>query len=198
MKRVHLLAVSAAALALAAAPSFAANSQGVTLHPSGFGEKSYAAWKAHEGEADSTGGAAHALYFQKNTSTATYAAGVAVFNGIDDLKLPVAGLKLAFDRRVDGVCGGGAPRFNVTLDNGQTLFIGCQMMAPSNTTDPRWEHREITLPDDPTGATVTGLAIVFDEGTDVPRPEGVQPGKTWLDNIQVNNMTWTGPADNGK
>jgi len=39
--------------------------------------------------------------------------------------------------------------------------------------------------------TVTSLAIVFDEGTDVG------PGFVFLDNITVNAKTWTSPHDNG-
>jgi hypothetical protein len=172
------------------APAFAANEQGVTLHPSGFGPHSYAAWKAHEGEADSNGGAAHALYLQKQTSTTTVAAGVAVFQNIGAANLDAGGLRLAFDVRNDGYCGAGAPRFNVTLDNGTTLFIGCQAMSSSPGKEPNWTHRSTTLPD-ATPGKVASLAIVFDEGTDLGS------GRTWLDEIQVDDMKWSGPSDNG-
>ena len=52
----------------------------VTLHPAGFGENSRANWKAQQGLSDDTptGNPNQALYFQKMTSTATFAAGVAV------------------------------------------------------------------------------------------------------------------------
>jgi hypothetical protein len=39
--------------------------------------------------------------------------------------------------------------------------------------------------------TLTGLSIVFDEGTDSGE------GFVYLDNIQVNDHTWTYAGDNG-
>jgi hypothetical protein len=200
MRRAPLAALGAAALAISMAPAFAGGNDksGVTLHPNGFGEKSYAAWKGHEGEQDRVGNGDHALYFQKDTLTTTAAAGVAVFNGIEDLALPADGLYLAFDRRKDGTCGAGAPRYNVTVEyqgQRQTLFVGCAAMDRTDKND-RWETRSTTLSGIP--GTVVGLAIVFDEGSEVPREPGVTSGKTWLDDIQVNNMLWTGPADNGQ
>src|SRR5690349_8113878 len=55
----------------------------IILHPNGFGSHSYAAWKAQVGLPDTSGTKDQALYFQKMTSTSTFAAGVAVFQGIE-------------------------------------------------------------------------------------------------------------------
>src|SRR5437868_15202113 len=86
----------------------------LTLHPAGFGEKSRANWKAGAGEPDSTGSANQALYMQKMTTTATYAAGVVLIKGVEGL--PVEQLTgLAWDHREDGHCGAGAPRWNVGI-----------------------------------------------------------------------------------
>src|SRR3954468_10772327 len=52
----------------------------IILHPNGFGQHSYAAWKAQVGLPDTSGNKNQALYFQKMTATTTFAAGVAVFH----------------------------------------------------------------------------------------------------------------------
>jgi hypothetical protein len=54
-----------------------ASAGGLTLHPSGFGKKSQASWKAKQGQADSKGNANHALLFEKGVPTATFAAAIA-------------------------------------------------------------------------------------------------------------------------
>jgi hypothetical protein len=172
---------------------------GLKLHPDGFGQKSYAAWKAKQGRPDSTGNADHALYFQKMTTTATFAAGVAVITGAEGL--PVAQLGLSWEHRRDGHCGAGAPRWNVGV-TGQsgatyTVFLGCAAATHEATTDLDWEKNSyvglgsVTTNSDILLGTVRSLAIVFDEGTDVG------PGFVYLDNITVNAHVWTSPADNG-
>lgn len=83
-----------------------------TLHPSGFGEHSYSAWKANQGLPDSTGNKDQAPYFQKMTLTPTFAAGVAVIKGFEGQATSVLA-PLSFYWREDGHCGAGAPRFNV-------------------------------------------------------------------------------------
>jgi len=68
------------------AVSMAANANsnsGLALHPDGFGQNSFAAWRAHEGLPDSKGNADQALYFQKMTTTETNAAGVARITGLE-------------------------------------------------------------------------------------------------------------------
>lgn len=183
--------ITAALVAVGLAWSGSAQAGGLKLHPDGFGQKSYAAWKSQQGEADDQGNANQALYFQKMVPTATFAAGVAVFEGVENLDV-TNGLVLGFDHRLDGHCGAGAPRFNITIQNPdgsrQTLFVGCAGMAPRPASEPGWEGHVATLPI-PAGATVVGLAIVFDEGTD----EG--QGFVFLDNIQVNDKIWTCAAD---
>jgi len=195
MKRALVLL----ALLFAFAMQGVANAGSVTLHPSGFGEHSYAAWKADEGLPDSNGNKDQALYFQKMTTTPTFAAGVAVFKGFEGL--PTTALEgLAFDRRVDGHCGAGAPRFNVRVEISpgvrQTVFIGCAGMLVSGTSSHEgrtFERRTFKGPIIP--GTIVSLAIVFDEGNDVGQ------GFVHLDNITVDTTArtyiWTSASDNG-
>jgi hypothetical protein len=206
MRSLHVYV--AAGLVTLGAPLAARAAEGWNLHPDGFGTKSYAAWKAREGEPDDTGNAAHALYFQKLVPTAVPAAAVAVFDvppgtTIADIT------PLAFDWRVDGHCGSGAPRFNLQYKNAgddtvHTAFVGgCANMAPSPGAEPGWMRATTAVPGGavfPVGgppptadALVVGLSIVFDEGTDTP-PNG---GRAWLDRIQVGSHFWNGPSDNG-
>src|SRR5947208_291779 len=100
----------------------------MVLHPSGFGEHSYAAWKAKQGLQDSEGDGDHALYFQKMTTTATFAAGVAVITGFKGM--PASTLtSLEWSHRDGGHCGAGAPRWNVGITGVSgtqyTVFLGC-------------------------------------------------------------------------
>jgi len=175
------------------------------LHPNGFGEHSYASWKAQEGLPDSTGTKNQALYLQKMTSTATVAAGVAVIEGFEGL--PTSQLTgLSFWVRDDSHCGAGAPRFNVRVKlltgSSQTIFIGCAGMVPSLPAVAPNGHiytkRTAALPVGllPAG-TITALSIVFDEGDDIG------PGFAFLDNITVQTSssafpthTWTSASDN--
>jgi len=178
-----------------------------TLHPNGFGEHSYSAWKGGEGLRDSTGAKNQALYFQKNTSTVTEAAGVAVFKGVEGLSTVDLG-DLSFFYRTDGHCGGGAPRFNLRVDTGvgtQTYFFACNsemtptgrvLSAPNGRTYVE-KHTGLPLP---TG-TVVSLSLVFDEGNDVGRCNDISAllgGEScvYLDNITVANHVWTSASDN--
>src|SRR5437870_2592574 len=187
-----------------------------TLHPSGFGEHSYSAWKAQEGLVDSGGNANQALYFQKMTETTVFAAGVAVFKGFEGL--PTSQLTgLEFKVRDDGWCGAGAPRFNITVQPTgggprQTFFVGCQAMVPTDSQSAPngkvFTRRTMLSPfvgaccgAFPTfGFEVVSLAIVFDEGTtNMGLPYGL--GFTFLDDITVMTNTgahaWTSASDNG-
>lgn len=123
------LCVSLTALAL---PVGTANAGSLTLHPAGFGEKSYAAWKAREGQDDpnsTTGLPQQALYFQKLTATETFAAGVAVFKGFAGAQIDeIDGLW--WTHRTDGWCGAGAPRWDIVSEDPSThtkyiIFLGC-------------------------------------------------------------------------
>jgi hypothetical protein len=176
------------------------------LHPDGFGEQSYAAWKAQEGEPDAQGDANSALYFQKMTSTATFAAGVAVIRGLEGE--PVSALTdLSWEHRVDGWCGAGAPRWDIFVTdaagNSYTVFLGCAAAAHTTGSTTGWIRDSYgaaaisAAVSAAVGAngpvTISGLIIVFDEGTDVAG----NPGFVFLDNITVNAQTWSSPADNG-
>lgn len=172
---------------------------GMNLHPRGFGENSLAAWRAKEGQPDNRGKADHALYLQKFTATATFAAGVAVVDGLEGM--PATDLTiLTWEHRDDGHCGAGAPRWNVgvTDANGDhTVFLGCSAAAHTTGSAPGWTEDSWDVQAfiaaagvNPANATIRGLAIVFDEGTDAG------PGFVYLDNITVNTNVWTSPSDN--
>ncbi|MFN2637886.1 MAG: hypothetical protein ABR585_12745 [Gemmatimonadaceae bacterium] len=191
-------------------------SSSLKLHPDGFGPKSLAAWRAHEGEQDRTGNADQALYFQKFTATETNAAGVARITGLEGQ--PVSAIEgLSWEHRIDGWCGAGAPRWDIIVadENGNrgVIFLGCALAVHTPGSEPGW--LKDTQPSTPAGAlilppatgfttdfnplsplTIDELLIVFDEGTTyLGQPYG--SGYTFLDNIQVNTKIWTSPADNG-
>ena len=190
------------------------------LHPNGFGPDSYAAWKAKRGQPDSEGEGDHALYLQKMTTTATVAAGIAVVTGFKGQAIPATALTgLSWEHRFDngGHCGAGAPRWNVqvtsTTGTKFNLFLGCAAAThtPSPGDPASWTVDSYGSPAiltlgaanaglsasilDILAGTLTGLAIVFDEGTD----QGT--GFVDLDNITVTiggvSKVWTGPMDNG-
>lgn len=212
-----------AAFALVLAGGAAAGSS-YTLHPAGFGTMSYASWKAQQGTPDSSGNANQALYFQKMTATATNAAGVAVIKGLEGL--PASELTgLSWLHREDGHCGAGAPRWNIGVQDGSghhyTVFLGCNAAQHTETGVTTngfgWCKDDQGSPAAAIAAaagqplselTITGLAIVFDEGNDTPNPppagcaqEGLSGGFVYLDDIdvQVNGMDhcWTSASDNG-
>jgi hypothetical protein len=228
-KTVALLTASGALLALSACADHTATSPlspssgslsasanananantGLKLHPDGFGQQSYAAWKAHEGLPDSKGNADAGLYFQKMTTTATFAAGVAKITGLEGQPLSAL-TNLSWEHRTDGWCGAGAPRWDVIVSdasgNRGVIFLGCAAAAHSPGSAPNWIKDSYPAgaaglpatgfttdfnPSDP--LTISELLIVFDEGTD----EAGNPGFVVLDNITVNDTVFTGPADNG-
>jgi hypothetical protein len=185
---------------------------GLTLHPDGFGQKSLAAWRAQEGLSDTRGNANQALYFQKFTATETFAAGVARITGLEGQPgSAITGLQ--WEHRDDGWCGAGAPRWDIIVSdpagNRGVIFLGCAAAAkvivhPGWTQDTYPGAAIAAVPAtgftpafDPTAAlTISELLIVFDEGTtNLGLPYG--SGYTFLDNIKVNDQTWTSPADNG-
>jgi hypothetical protein len=191
--------VRAAALCITALPLASLLLAGeLILHPNGFGEHSYAAWKAQEGLSDSSGNKNQALYLQKMTATTTFAAGVAVIQGIEGTPTSAVS-SLEFYVRQDSHCGAGAPRWNVrirpAMGPSTTFFVGCAGMAISGSaTAPNGKlYIKRTFPGAllPTG-TITSLSIVFDEGDDIGA------GFAYLDNISVLPLkTWTSASDNG-
>lgn len=195
---VRLFFVSLVVLAVSTNPALAG---AYVLHPSGFGAHSYSAWKGGEGLPDSVGNKDQALYFQKLTSTETFAAGVAVFKGFEGMDTADLG-QLSFWYRDDGWCGAGAPRFNLRVEVvpgvTNTIFFGCNSgMVPDGATTYNghtWFKRT-TVGALPPG-TVVSLAIVFDEGTtQFGLPLG--QGFVYLDNITAGGHTWTSASNNG-
>ncbi|HKA60632.1 MAG TPA: hypothetical protein VKD28_18595 [Gemmatimonadales bacterium] len=184
-----------------------AGNSGMNLHPRGFGENSFAAWRAKEGLPDDNGKANQALYLQKFTATATFAAAVVIIDGLEGT--PAADLtKLSWEHRNDGWCGAGAPRWNIGLTDADgvdhTVMLGCYYATHSTGGATDWTKDEFSQADitaaivaagvNPADATIRGLAIVFDEGTDVP----LNPGFVYLDNITVNTTVWKSPSANSK
>jgi hypothetical protein len=234
MNKTHALLPTAALLALSAcadrtvtgpqpvtssSASAAANANQnggseLRLHPNGFGQRSYAAWKAHEGrpDFDEKGNADQALYFQKMTTTATFAAGVAKITGLEGQPLSAI-VGLSWEHRKDGWCGAGAPRWDIIVSDASgdrgVIFLGCAAAVHSSTPDPNWIRDSYPAPGTPIASlaatgftpdfnpsdplTISELLIVFDEGTDIAG----NPGFVFLDNITVNNTVFTGPRDNG-
>jgi len=154
-------------------------------------------WVTKEGLPDA-GRSAHALYLTKEAPTASNtASGASIdFEGVLT--------ELGFDYRNDGHCGAGAPRFNVYTDTGTYYFFGCASGIhtpapddPANWTRVRFTDADAFPADGVTAfpgfgsTTVTGIEIVFDEGTDVG------PGFVYLDNIDVNGVIMGKPG-NGK
>lgn len=118
------------------------------------------------------------LYLAKNVSTATNAAAGAAIDGVEGLS--TTGMTLSFD--YSGYCGAGAPRFNVYLSNGQTIFLGCAYGGGPTGTNVQGTatftagntYGGVLFP---TGETVTGIDLVQDE-----------QGQVTLSNISVNGM----------
>lgn len=145
------------------------------------------AWVTHEGVKDA-GGSDHALYLTKKTTTATNSSSGATVTYSGQLT------SLGFDYRNDGHCGAGAPRFNVYTTSGVYYFLGCSYGTHSPVPgNPGWIRVTFgnadAFPSDGTTAfpgfgnvTVTGIDVVFDEGTDQGQ------GFVYLDNIQVNGV----------
>lgn len=148
-----------------------------------------AAWQTHEGLPDA-GKSDHALFLQKTgPSVANCAAAGAVITGVEGITLT----EIGFDIRNDGHCGAGAPRFNVMASDGFHFLGGCANGTQTpNTPAPGWMRVRIdpanpgqAFPPIAAGATIVGIAILFDEGTDAG-PDFT--GFAFLDNIDINGI----------
>jgi hypothetical protein len=150
------------------------------------------AWVTHEGLKDA-GGSDHTLYMTKKTATEANAAGGATVTYSGTLS------SLGFDYRNDGWCGAGAPRFNVYTTTGTYYFFGCTYGTHTSSTESAaWTRVSFNntdaFPADGTTAwpgfgnvTVTGIDIVYDEGT-TQNNQPLGQGFAYLDNIQVNGV----------
>ena len=131
---------------------------------------------------DATGGTMirlnnNSVRLEKNVTTATNAAVGVTVEGVEGLSTNDLTLSFAYT----GYCGAGAPRFNVRLSNGSTVFLGC---AHGN--DEGSGIATFTAGNSyggvlfPTGETVERIDIVMDE-----------QGQTTLSNISVNGTVAT-------
>ena len=154
------------------------------------------AWNSKIGLRDA-GKSNHGLYLQKAGNTTAFAAAGAEVTFAGTLT------ELGFDFDLDGHCGAGAPRFNVYTTTGTYYFFGCASGIHTPVPGaPGWERVRFLAADGfPSDGIsfissfedieVTGIDIVFDEGTDVG------PGFAVLDNIDING-TLIGKPGNAK
>lgn len=171
-KIITTVSTGVAAMALLVAPAIAAGP--MTLSP----------WVYDPGnvcDVVSQFQSANSLRLEKNCTTATNAAAGAEITGVNGLG--TTGLTLSFD--YNGYCGAGAPRFNVYLSNGQTIFLGCTYGGGGATSGTATFTAGNTYGGVlfPTGQTVTGIDIVQDE-----------EGQVTISNVQVNGQTITGSS----
>lgn len=181
----------------------AADAGGLKLHPAGFGKQSYASWKAGEGLPDSTGNAREALYLQVGDEDSGALVFVRGFEGrpVSDLTAPTS--ELSWAHRNDGRCDA-SPFWGIRITtpsgarHSVRLACGSAAHAPESSTPPGWTRDTYSGagvaaaieaqagPEALTG-TIDDLAIVFLDGV----------GSVHLDNIRVNDHSWTSAADNG-
>ena len=134
------------------------------------------------------------LLLSKNGLTTDCSSSGARIKGVRGMRAgPI--LELGFDVRNGTHCGGGAPRFNVTVREPKAaprfFFVGncatgVQTPAPQ---DPlQWTRVRFATPL-PAGTTIESISILYDEGTDTPGaqdPMGV--GLSVIDNIDINGQ----------
>jgi hypothetical protein len=153
------------------------------------------------------------LLLAKTGPTANVAAAGATLKGVRGTAIA----ELGYDIRKPGApadsrgshCGAGAPRFNITLSDGSSFFLGCnspvapvqQFVLNSGWLRLRWgvagvlEALNATtgLPENISGRQVREISILFDEGQDTA-PDNF--GMAVLDNVDVNGvMVGRGPEE---
>src|SRR3954452_15326575 len=109
------------------------------------------------------------LLLNKNGPTADCSAAGARIKGAEKEDVD-ATFALGFDYRNGTHCGGGAPRFNVTTDDGVTHFFGCasgtKSPAPQDPTE--WTRVRFTIaqgaPPLVPGEEIRNIEIIYDEG----------------------------------
>jgi hypothetical protein len=197
---------------------------GFVVEPFQFGLGAFATWARDAGEPGQKGDQTNfGLYLQKHTKTLNFAASGAVIKKVTPIpatSLNALAFKISGDTSEGGVftagdvrhgyCGAGAPRFNVDSGSG-TCFLGCAAGDKTQSTTTGWWEVKFAPPftqyagcGGVTG-TVTNIAIVFDEGDDVPvvggagfgvpQPGTMSPGDVVLDNIRVNNDVVGNPGE---
>jgi len=144
------------------------------------------------------------LLLNKNGPTADCSSAGARITGVEQTTVS-ATFALGFDYRNGTHCGAGAPRFNVTTEDGTTHFLGCAAgtKSPAPQDPLQWTRVRFTiaqaLPPLLPGDRIRSLEIIFDEGTDAPGlddPAGV--GLAVLDNIFVDgDLITRGPESCG-
>jgi len=145
----------------------------------------------------SVGNPTPSLYLQKSAATTDCSSAGATVNGVSGTKLT----ELNFDYLTLGHCGAGAPRYNVYTTSGVYYFFGCSYGTHTVNSN-GWTHVQFTdadaVPSDGTttwpgfgNVTVTGIDVVFDEGTD----QG--SGFAYLDNFSINGQVISGPQTPG-
>ena len=145
------------------------------------------------------------LLLSKNGLTTDCSAAGATIKGVEGMVVT----ELGFDFRNGGHCGAGAPRFNLTTQDGVLHFIGgCANATPTPAPQNPGEWSRVRF--DPTsaaqafptpvlpGSKIKSLTIIFDEGTDTPStqdPMGI--GLAVIDNIDINgHLITAGPRGN--
>ena len=134
--------------------------------------------------------------------TGNYAAAQAELKDVKGMTLT----ELGYDLRKPGGdtsdprgshCDHGAPRFDITMQDGTLYFIGCDSPPAAQSPGQAWIRLRWSGPvmafrsDDPvtprdiTGMAVQSISIVFDEGSDIG-PDNF--GLAVLDNIDVNGV----------
>jgi len=157
-KLVQKIAVGISTVAMAAA-SF--------TMPAAAASYSFSLWTFDPGNAcneSSTLNNNNSVTLSKPCTTATNASAGVELNGVNGLS--TTGMTLSFD--YNGYCGAGAPRFNVYLSNGSTVFLGCAYgggptgtnVSGTATFTAGNTYGGVLFP---TGETVTGIDIVQDE-----------------------------------
>src|SRR3712207_5383062 len=104
-------AVLLAAVALTVSAGTASGA-GLAPRTTGYGDQAYAIWRAGQGLPDASGSDKQALYFQKLNGAAPMAAGMAIVTGLEGEHVSAL-VRLGWERRADGHCDGGAPRWAV-------------------------------------------------------------------------------------
>ena len=130
------------------------------------------------------------LLLSKNGPTPDCSAAGAVIQGVRGTVI-TPGFTLGFDVRNGGHCGAGAPRFNVSTDDGNFSFVGAcsnATLSPAPQDPTAWTRArmDVTNPANAfpvlvPGSKITHLEIIFDEGTDE-----AGGGLVVIDNIFVN------------